>query len=76
MLHLMSICRKATALTMKIDFVRLNRLHEDALDVENEGSCAQKPLLMTNSPFLPSRSLFRGAASPATYLNHSCYNQL
>ncbi len=45
---------------MKIDFVRLNRLDEDVLDVEVEGSCARKPLLMINSPLLPSRSLCQG----------------
>ena len=46
---------------MKIDFVRLNRLDEDVLDVETEGSCARKPLLMINSPLLASRSLCRVA---------------
>jgi hypothetical protein len=46
---------------MKIDFVRLNRLDEEVLVVEIEGSCAQKPFLMTNSTFFPSLSLCRGS---------------
>jgi len=46
---------------MKIDFVSLGRLDENVLDVEIEGTCARKPLLIINSLLLASRSLCRAA---------------